>query len=373
MYHVTCREEVTCARYKFMEQQKRFNNWLDSANKLSGMALTEWPADSMPWLSTSKGERLLTLLMPLKFTGPKFASGCAIGKTEAWKESWKGIGPAGQQSCPNANGENLPISWRAVRSPTVLPRVFGLAPWWSESLSKNFLFLIMPLMYRASFTICDFPSSAPRKYWLKLTKHFNPSGCATDIPTLKKSQKRRSRPSLRGRSQLPAGPDPLPNLGSDRISTANPYDWPTQHLKDIRLHRTLLCTVPLSLSKSLQRRYLHRLSRTNIAKLLSKKNLSYPRQCLLSQRQNRLGLVFRPPQTHGSFQPSGLFSRTQRSGENLAPHTTSWHTQSLFPNAGRTSLNFNFHFSQHPEKSITGLWLFATIPINMSLYLCKAI
>ena len=202
------------------------------------------------------------------------------------------------------------------------------------------------------------------------TRFFSPNGSVTDIPTLKKSQKRKGGHPLRRRSQLPAGPHSPPDVGAPRLSARNPHDRAKKHLENIWHDRTLLCSVPLSLPEGFQRRYLHRLSRTDTAELLSPENLSDPRQCVLPQGQDRLGLVFTTSQVYGSLQPSCLFSSTQCAGANLAPRTFTWHTQSVFCNPRRASFGIDFHVSQYPEKFRTGPRLLATLSITRHSIAC---
>ena len=163
-------------------------------------------------------------------------------------------------------------------------------------------------------------------------------------------------------------------MGAPRVAATNPDHRTKKHLENIWHHRTLLCSVPLPLPEGLQRRYLHRLSRKDTTQLLSSQNLSDPRQCLLPQGQNRVGLVLTTPQIYGSLQPSSLFSRTQCTGAHLAPYSPTWHPQSVFCNPRRASFGIDFNISQYPKKFPTSARLLAPLSITlMSRYLCKAI
>src|SRR3970282_63072 len=193
----------------------------------------------------------------------------------------------------------------------------------------NFPFLTIQPMSHAPCTSWSSLSTGLKRFWPGQTRHFSPNGSVTGIPTLKKSPKRKGGHPLRRRSQLPPGPYAPPNLGAPRLAAANPHDRAKKHLENIWHHRTLLCSVPLPLPEGFQCRYLHRLSRKDTAQLLSSQNLSDPRQCVLPQGQNRLGLVFTASQVYGGLQPSCLFSSTQCAGANLAPYPSTGHTQSV--------------------------------------------
>jgi hypothetical protein len=234
--------------------------------------------------------------------------------------------------------------------------------------------LFIPPMSHASCTALSSLSNGLKRSWPGPTRHFSPNGSVTDIPTLKKSQRRKGRHPLRRRSQLPPGPHALPNLGAPRLSATNPDHWATKHLENIWHNRTLLCSVPLPLPERFQCRYLHRLSRTDTAQLLSPQNLSDPRQCVLPQGQKRLGLVLTTSQVYGGLQPSCLFSKTQRAGANLASYPFTWYPRSVFCNPRRASFGIDFNFSQYSKKFPTSARLLTPLSITlMSRYLCNSI
>ena len=234
--------------------------------------------------------------------------------------------------------------------------------------------LIIPPMFHVSCTALSSLSNGRKRSWPGQTRRCSPNGSVTDIPILKKSQKRKSGDPLRRRSQLPPGPHAPPDMGAPRLAATNPHHRAKKHLENIWHHRTLRCSIPLPLPEGFQRRYLHRLSRKDTAQLLSSQNLSDPRQCLLPQGQHRLALVFTTSQVYGSLQLAGLFSATQCAGTNLAPYASPWHPQSVFCNPRRASFSVDFHVSQYPEKFPTGPWLLAPLSItHMSRYLCNSI
>jgi len=131
--------------------------------------------------------------------------------------------------------------------------------------------------------------------------------------------------------------------------------------------------VSLPFSPCLQCRNLYRISRTNLAMLLPTKSLSDPRQCIVSQRPGRMGVVLRPPQGSRGLQPSGVFARAQCIGEDMASHPSSWYPQSILCKSGRASLRLDFNVSEHPEKSISGYGLSEPVSTRnkhiLSLYL----
>ena len=71
----------------------------------------------------------------------------------------------------------------------------------------------------------------------------------TDI---KKSQKRRSRPPLRGRSLFPAGSHSLPNLGEGRMPARNSRHRAEKGFESLWHDRDSLRPVSLPFSRSLQ-------------------------------------------------------------------------------------------------------------------------
>lgn len=150
-------------------------------------------------------------------TAPEIADALKVHRSKVclWLRHWQHSGMEGVLE-GHRSGRPPALSERQRRELADIlesgPVAYGFTsgvwtcPWWPGLLKKNFRPLTIPPMCRVSSTTSGFPSSVPRRYCLKPTKHFNPSGCAIDILTLKKNQKRRSGPSLRGRSQLPAGP-----------------------------------------------------------------------------------------------------------------------------------------------------------------------
>ena len=229
--------------------------------------------------------------------------------------------------------------------------------------------LFIQPMFHVSCTAWSSLSNGLKRSWPGQTRQFSPNGSVTDIPILKKSQKRKGGHPLRRRSQLSPGPHAPPNLGAPRLAATNPDHRTKKHLENIWHHRTLLCSVPLPLPEGFQCRDLHRLSRKDTVQLLSSQNLSDPRQCLLPQGQNRVGLVFTTSQVYGSLQPSSLFSRTECTGAHLAPYSPTWHPQSVFCNPRRASFGIDFNVSQYPEKLPTSARLLAPLSIT----LCRVI
>jgi transposase len=218
----------------------------------------------------------------------------------------------------------------------------------------------------------EFSVQRPQKVLARADQALQSKWIRYRYPNLKKKPKAKSGYPLRRRSQLPPRPYALPDLGTSRLAAANPDHGTTKYLENIWHHRALCGSVPLPLPEGLQRRDLHRISRTDAAQLLSSQNLSDPRQCFLPQGQNRLALVFRSSPIYGSLQPAGLFAATQCAGADLAPYSCKWYPQSLFRNPKRAAIGIDFHISQYPEKFPTGARLSAALSI-MSRYLCNDI
>ena len=156
--------------------------------------------------------------------------------------------------------KSLPIYWTAGLSHTVSPQAFGQAQWLPESSKMNFPLRIIRLMSLAFFMNWNSPSSVPKRNWQKLMSLINRAGVGTSIPALKKSQERRGGDPLRGRSQLPARPYPLSDMGADRFSARNPYHGTEKYAQDFWYDRTVLRQVSLSFSESVQCRNIYRVS-----------------------------------------------------------------------------------------------------------------
>ena len=103
--------------------------------------------------------------------------------------------------------------------------------------------------------------------------------------------------------------------------------------------------------------------------LLPSENLSYSRQCFLSQRPYRVGLVPQSSPFNRSLQSPRLFSRPQRLGENLASHSALWHVQQIFQNASRTAVNVDIYFSQYPTQSTANSGLSSPLSINLCRFI----
>ena len=212
-------------------------------------------------------------------------------------------------------------------------------------------------------------SSGLKKHLLKPIKHFNPAGLITITPSLKKSQKRKSGYIVRRRSQFSARSDASPNLGTSRSSTRNSQHGSTQYSQDFWNNRIILRTVPLSFPGSFQRQDIYSVSGENPAQLFPAQSLSHSRQCLLSQRPCRMGLVSQSSSPHRSLQSTGLFAGTQCLRANLAPYTNRRYAQQVFLNADGASNDFNFYFSQYSAQSISS----SRVSSSLSIELCRFI
>jgi len=185
----------------------------------------------------------------------------------------------------------------------------------------------------------------------------------SDTRILKKSPVRRSSDSLRGRSKLPARPYPLQNMVTSRFPTGNTVYWATQYVQDLRNDRTLLRSVSLSISDSLQCSYISDISQTHCKGLLPKNNLSDTRQCIVQQRPGSMELVLRASAVYRSVQSSSVFFRVQCNRKSLASYTTTWHAQLILLNTKRALFNFNFDLPKHSNESVSDSGLFVSISI----------
>lgn len=350
-----------------MGQSRRYKNWFNSANKPSGTEHIVSPADFTPLLLTWRVKQRPKLLIFSRFIVQRSPCGCETGSRAGWTASWKDIDRGVPLPYLKSRDKNLPTSWIAVQWHTDLPQAYGQAPWLPESLKMSFPLPTMPLMFPVSSTILGSPSSVPKRYWPKPIWLYNPDGFATNIPTSKKSEERRSRRSLRGRSELPAGPHPLSDVGTVRGSARDTDYGTEEYPENLWHHRTVLRKIPLSFSGNIQCRNIHHLSGKNFKVLFPTKSLPDTGQCILPQRQGRLDLVFRSSETCRGVQSPCVLSRTQCTGKNMASHSSAWNAQSLFYDPGRTSLSLDFNVSEHSKKSFSGYGVPTTVSIMHSI------
>jgi len=324
----------------------------------------------MPWSSIWRGEQLLKLLVSSKCTDPRFLFGCTIGNNTVWKGFWRDSGAVVLPNCRIDNCKRWQTSWIVALWPTDFIRVFGLVPWFPESLKRNSRSLTIRPMFRASFTNLNSPFSAPERFWPVRINMPNLSGSGIVIRTLKKSQKPRGYPPLRGRSFFPAGPHPLPNMGQSRMPTRNPHHRSEKDLESLWHHRAVCGPPPLPFPTGLQCSDLYSLPGKTYPKLLPKKNLSNPRQRFLSQGRGGMGLVLQTSQRHRGLQFTSLLPSIQCLGKNLALYAFRGYSQSLLRDIGRIAFHFNFYIPQHPESSITDSGL--SVPFSV-ISICRFI
>jgi hypothetical protein len=360
-----------------MEQKGRFKNSFGCANELPRKGPTEWRGGCMPWCSIWKDGRHRKLPVSSKYTDPKSPSGCIIGNDGVWTGFWRDTGLAVLKNSPIRNCKFWRTFWTVARWPMDSIPGSGPARWSPGLLRKSFRFPTIQPMFPVSLNNWDSQSSAPRRSWPVPTSNSNHGGCGIDIRTFKKSQKRRSRPPVRGRSHFPSGPHSLPNLGEGRMPARNSHHRAEEGIESLWHDRTLCRPFPLPFSTSLQRRDLYPLPREADPKLLSPENLSDSGQCFLSQGRGGMGLVFRPSTKHRSPQSTLVLSATQCSGKSLALYTGGCYSQSVFRNPRRAIWIFNFNIPKYPASTVTGTRSSKSVPIiddnYMSLYLCKAI
>lgn len=333
-WHYPKQKEVPCKQSKFMELRNKSRDWLSLAKKLSERGPIVLRAGFMLLLLT-------------------------------WKEFLKDIDLADRQQSPMRSEKSSQTYWTAGLWHTDFRQEFGQAPWLPELLKMSFMLNTILLMFRAFFMNWASLFNAPKRNWQKPTKHFNLAGVRYKFPSLKKSQERRGGYPLRGRSQLPARPDALSDMGKDRVSAGNSDDGAEEYAQDIRFRRTLLRKIPLPFSASLQRRNIHIISRKNPTILFSSESIFDPRQCVISQRRRGMEMVFRSPQISCCLQSSRVFPGTQCVGKSMASYSTSWHAQSLFFDSGRIVFNVNFNIPEHSEKSVADTRISASIPVTM--------
>ncbi len=289
--------------------------------------------------------------------------GYKTGKKRERMEYLKDIDPVVPLVSPRArNGSCRRFSTVVPWLMDSLP-VSGQALWLPELSKKNSLLPIIPPMFRGFFMGLGFPYNAQRKFLRRQIRQRNRVGFAINTRILKKSPVRRSSDPLRGRSKFPARPHALQNMVTSRFPTGNTVNWATQYAQDLRNDRTLLRSVSLSISNSLQCSYISDISRTHCKGLLPKKNLSDSRQCIVPQRSGSMELVLRTPGVYRSVQSSSVFSGVQCNRKSLASYTITWYAQSIFLNTKRALFNFNFDFPKHSNESVSDSGLFVSLSI----------
>lgn len=357
-----------------MERPKRYDTWLHSAKKHYAMGHIVLPAVSTRLHSTWKANQPQKLPTYLRFTVPKSRFGYKTGNKKEWTEFSKAIDLGVLLPSLRASNKNFPIFSTAAPFHTDLLPAFGQAPWSPGSLKKNSPSPIILPMYRAFFMGLGSPSSVQGKFSHKLIKSPNLVGFVISTPILKKSQSRRGNNPLRRRSEFPTRSHSLQNMVTSRFATGNTINWTTKHAQDFWYNRVVLCSISLSISYSLQCYHIFDISRTDCAWLFPQKDIFDSGQCSLSQRSKSLAMVCRTSQIYRGVQSPPIFSRVQRPRKNMASHSPTWYTQSVFSIPERASLHFDFDVSQYSDESITSNGVFTTLSINiMSLYLCNAI
>ena len=360
-----------------MELKGQSKGLSDCVNRQPRKGPIVWHEDFMPWSSIWRGEQLLKLPVSSKCTVPRFLSGCTIGNSTVWKGFWRDIGAVVLPNCRINNCKRWRTSWIVALWPTGFIRVFGLVPWSPESLKRNSRLLTIRPMFRASFTNLNSPFSAPERFWPVRIKTPNLGGSGIVTQTLKKSQKPRGCPPLRGRSFFPAGPHPLPNMGQSRMPTRNSHHRAEEVFKSLWHDRALWGPFPLPFSTSLQCFDLYRLPGEAGSKLLSPQNLSHPGQRLLSQGRGGLGLVLWTSQKHRGSQSPDLLAGTQCVRKNLALYSGGGHPQSLLRDYRGTIFILNFNFPEYPENSVSGpraltsFSIISNVALFMQCYIAK--
>jgi hypothetical protein len=325
----------------------------------------------MRWCSIWKDEQPLKLPASSKCIARRSPFGCIIGNTGAWKGFWRDTGLAVPKNSPISNGKLWRTFWTVALLPMDSIPAFGLARWSPGLSKKNSRFPTIQPMSPVSSTNWSSPSSAPERSSPVPTGKLNLAGYGIAIPILKKSQKRRSRPPLRGRSNFPSGPHSLPNLGEGRMPARNSHHRPEKVFKSLWHNRALCGPFPLPFPTSLQCFNLYLLPREVGSKLLSPQNLSNPGQRLLSQGRRGLGLVLWTSPKHRGLQSTNLLARTQCVRKSLALYAGGCHAQSILRDSRRTIFILNFNFPKYPKSSASGprsLTSFSII-LNVALFM----
>src|SRR3972149_10065778 len=146
-----------------MVHLKRFNGWLNTANKLCVTGHIVLPLGSTQWYSTWKVSQLLKSLPSLRFIAPKYLFGYKNGSKKEWTECSKVIDLAVPLLFPKNRDKNFPIFSTAVQWHTDLLPVSGQALWLLGSSKKNSPSSIIQPMFRAFFMDLGFPSNVRKK------------------------------------------------------------------------------------------------------------------------------------------------------------------------------------------------------------------
>ena len=339
---------------KIMEPRARLKDSSGCANRPPRKGPTGWRGDCMRWYSIWKDELLLKLPVSSKCIDPRSPSGWTIGSNGGWKGFWRDTAPVAPRNSPTSNCRLWRTFWIVAPLPMDSIPAFGPARWSPGLLRKNSRFPTIQPMSPVSFTNWSSPSSDPGRSWPVRTSKLNLGGYGIAILTLKKSQKRRRRPPLRGRSNFPAGPHSLSNLGEGRVPARNSHHRAEEVFKSLWHDRALCGPFPLPFSTSLQCFDLYRVPGEAGSKLLSPQNLSDPGQRLLSQGRRGLGLFFWTSQEHRGLQSADLLARTQCVRKSLALYADGCHAQPLLRDSRGTIFILNINFPKYAESSVSG-------------------
>ena len=243
------------------------------------MVHTALPLGFMPWCLTCNAKQLQRLRESSMFTDRKYRSGYKTGSKKEWTASLRDIVQDVVLAFQKINAKNLLIySTAALWHTDSLPES-GQVQWSPELSKRNSSLRTIPPMCLAFFMGLDSLSNVRRKSLHKPIKLNNHDGFDIPIQILKKSKVRKSGNTLRRRSEFPARPNPLQDMGKSRFTTGNPINRATKHTENFWNNRVVLCTVSLPISNSIQCCYILSVSRTNRKSLLPQKDISYSRQC----------------------------------------------------------------------------------------------
>jgi transposase len=183
-------------------------------------------------------------------TAPEIASILNVhrSKVSIWLENWQQEGMDGILE-GHRSGRRPRISKSQRKQLADIldrgPMAYGFLPGsgqvpWSLELSKtNSPLRTITLMFLAFFMNLGSPYSVRRKFLHKPIKLNNHNGFGIPTRILKKSHLRRSGNPLRRRSEFPARPHPLQDMGKSRFATGNTIHSATKHTEIFRHNRVI--------------------------------------------------------------------------------------------------------------------------------------
>jgi transposase len=225
-------------------------------------------------------------------TAPQIADILKVhrSKVSKWLRNWKEDGMEGlleghRSGRPPAmsNAQRQELADILDSGPVAYGFTSGVwtCPMVARVIKEEFSIIYNPAHVSRILHNIGFSVQRPRKTLAKADKTVQSRWVRYKYPNIKKSQERRGRDPLRRRSQLPARPYPLSDMGTAKFSAGSPNYGTEEYAQDLRNNRAVRCQIPLPFSKSVQCPNVHRVPRKDFTMLLSTENIYDSRQCIV--------------------------------------------------------------------------------------------